>query len=590
MTKATLLIVEDNGILAGHLKEMVIGLGYDALGPASTGEEAIALVGQHPIDLVLMDIELAGTMNGIEASTRIHAILDVPVVFLTGFSHDQYIEQASQASPYGYLVKPVSERDLAATLATSLHRHAQDLQIRESRLALEASDANFRNFFHSMTDLLLVADNNRRILDSNPMLQDTLGYDQQDLAAMSMADLYPPDRRLEADRALAGMRRGESPECRIPLQTKGGDPIPVATRFWPGTWNRTPCMYAACRDLRPEQEAEQRFEAIFRHSPVLMSLRTLEDHRLVDVNDTWLATLGYARHEVLGRTIHELGMAPFVQEHDKCMANLCKVGRLTNIEMQLYRKDRSLCNGLLSGEVVRIGGRSYILTVILDISERREWQHRLLLVAEQEREELGTELHDGLCQDLKGLEFQAALLEKRIGKRSPALRDLATAIGQQANLAVRKAYTIARDKIPIILDTGHFPKTLAALVENMQGGTEAEIMLFLQEGLLPATMEQAHHLYRIAQEALRNAVRHAAATRIELHWSRDGDYLILAVLDNGRGPTPVSPGRSKGMGLMVMRSRARTINAVFSIKQRTTQGTEIRIKVLHDKTNQSIPH
>lgn len=590
MTKATLLIVEDNGILASHLKAMVIGLGYGALGPAASGEEALALVGQHPVDLVLMDIELAGAMNGIEAANRIHALFDVPVVFLTGFSQDHTIEQATLAAPYGYLVKPVSERDLAAALATSLHRHALDRQIQESRQALEASKANFRAFFDSTTDLLLVADIDGRILDCNARLKQTLGHGDLELTGLHLADLFPPDQRQEADRMLAGMRRGETDEYRISLQTKGGEPIPVAARVWPGTWNQTPCLFATCRDLRPEQEAEQRFEAIFRHSPVMMSLRTPEDHRLVDVNDTWLATLGFARHEVLGRTIYELGLAPFIPEHDNFYAHLCKVGRVTNLEMQLFRKDRSLCNGLLSGEVVRIGGRSYILTVILDISERREWQHRLLLAAEQEREELGTELHDGLCQDLKGLEFQAALLEKRIGKRSPALRDLTTAIGQQANLAVKKAYAIARDKIPVVLDTGHFPKALAALVENMQEGTEAEIMLFLQEGLLPATMEQAHHLYRIAQEALRNAVRHAAATRIELHWSRDGDYLILTVLDNGRGPTPVSPERSNGMGLLVMRSRARAIDGVFSMEQRTTQGTEILIKVLYDKTNQSIPH
>ncbi len=590
MTKATLLIVEDNGILASHLKAMVIGLGYGALGPAASGEEALALVGQHPVDLVLMDIELAGAMNGIEAAKRIHALFDVPVVFLTGFSQDHTIEQATLAAPYGYLVKPVSERDLAAALATSLHRHALDRQIQESRQALEASEANFRAFFDSTTDLLLVADADGRILDGNAKLKQTLGHGELELTGLHLADLFPPDQRQEADRMLAGMRRGETDEYRISLQTKGGEPIPVAARIWPGTWNRTPCLFAACRDLRPEQEAEQRFEAVFRHSPVLMSLRTPEDHRFIDVNDIWLTTMGYARHEVLGRTIHELDMAPFPQEHDKCMAYLCKIGRLTNIYIQVYRKDRSLCDGLLSGEVVRIGGKSYILTVIVDVSERRELQHRILLATEQEREALGTELHDGLCQDLKGLEFQATLLEKRIDKRSPALRDMAATISQQANLAVRKAYAIARDKVPAIADVSHFPGALTALAENIQEGADIEIMLFLQEGVLPETTAQAHHLYRIAQEALRNATRHAAATRIELHWSRDDDYLILAVLDNGRGTNLLGQGQSKGMGLMVMRSRAQAINAYFSMEQRTTQGTEIRIKVPHDKTNQSIPH
>lgn len=591
MTKATLLIVEDNGILASHLKEMVIGLGYDALGPASTGEEAIDLVGRHPVDLVLMDIELAGAMNGIEASTRIHAILDVPVVFLTGFSQDQYIEQATQASPYGYLVKPVTERDLAAVLTTSLHRHALDRQLRESRLALEASESNFRNFFHSMTDLLLVADDNGRILDANASLLKTLGYDQRELTARSTTELYPPHRRREAEQALAMILQGQGDECRIPMQSKIGHPVPVATRVWRGWWNGAACLYVASRDLSGEQEAVQRFfEAVFRRNPMVMSLRTIDDHRFLDVNDAWLNTLGYARHEVIGRTVQDLNLAFHPEDYARGMNQLRRHGRLTNHDMQARRKDGSLCDGLLSTEIVSIADREYVLTVMLDLSERRELQHQLLMASEQEREWLAAELHDGLCQELKGLEFQAAMIEHRVGKRNATVRALASELGRQANLAVKKAYAIAKGMLPTVMDTAHFPKALAALADAIQDDAETRIALSVQEDVLPATLEQAHHLYRIAQEGLRNAARHAEATRIDLRWFKDGDDLILAIADNGIGLKPGPPGQGRGMGLMAMRSRARAINAFFTVEQQANRGTEIRIKVRHDQTNQSIPH
>lgn len=147
MTHATLLIVEDDGILAANLEYIVKALGYGVLGPVASGEEAIALLQDHPADLVLMDIKLAGKLNGIETAGIMNRSSDIPVVFLTGFSHDPLLEQAKTAAPHGYLIKPVSERELAATVAMSLHRHVLDRQLKESRLALAESEAKYRHLF-----------------------------------------------------------------------------------------------------------------------------------------------------------------------------------------------------------------------------------------------------------------------------------------------------------------------------------------------------------------------------------------------------------------------------------------------------------
>ena len=479
---------------------------------------------------------------------------------------------------------------MAAAVATILHRHAMDRQARESRLALEANESNFRNFFHSMTDLLLVVDYNGRILDSNVILQKTLGYTHPDLTSMAMADLYPPDRRLEADQELAAILGNQRDECRIPLQTRQGHPVPVITRIWRGRWNGADCLYSASRDLSGEQEAVQRFfEAVFRSNPAAMSLRAMDDLRYLDVNEAWLHTLGYTRREVIGRSAQELNLAPTAEELQRSIALLRSQGRLVNRDIQVRRKDGSLCDGLLSSEVVTIAGREYVLSVMLDMSERRELQHRLLMASEQEREELAAELHDRLCQDLKGLEFQAAMIEHRVGPQDADTKALAAELGRQTNLAVKKAYAIAKGMLPAVLDPSQFPKALAAMADTMQDATEARIVLSIQEGVLPANLPQAHHLYRIAQEGLRNAARHARATRIDLRWSMDGGDLILIIADDGIGLRPSLPGLDRGMGLMAMRSRARAINAWFSVQQQPNQGTEIQIRVPHDQTNQSIP-
>jgi len=147
MSNETILIVEDDGILVAQLQDRLTGLGYTALEPVDSGEAAIAAVMARPPDMVLMDIKLAGAMDGITAAGRIQSAADIPIVYLTGYSQDLLLQQAKVTAPYGYLVKPVGERDLAATLEMALYRHTLDRQLRESekevrRKAKECQEKN----------------------------------------------------------------------------------------------------------------------------------------------------------------------------------------------------------------------------------------------------------------------------------------------------------------------------------------------------------------------------------------------------------------------------------------------------------------
>ena len=138
MTGKTVLIVEDDGIIAARLHDILVRCGYVALDPVASGEDAVAAVAASAPDLVLMDIQLAGAVNGTTAAQHIREDFDVPIVFLTAFSQTDQLRRAKLAAPYGYLVKPVAERELLATLEMALHRHEFDRRLKESeeRLAL----------------------------------------------------------------------------------------------------------------------------------------------------------------------------------------------------------------------------------------------------------------------------------------------------------------------------------------------------------------------------------------------------------------------------------------------------------------------
>jgi len=202
MPEATLLIVEDDGILAAHLEDTITRLGYAVLGPVATGEEAITLLNDQKADLVFMDIELAGEFDGLQTAENISRSVDVPIVFLTGFSHEALLEQAKTVSPYGYLVKPVSERDLAATVTMCLQRHALDRKLRESLAALEKSEAKYRELFEDAPIGIFCSTLDGRILTINTEMAKILGCASPEEAQRNFTDLanqfyLTPERRQE---------------------------------------------------------------------------------------------------------------------------------------------------------------------------------------------------------------------------------------------------------------------------------------------------------------------------------------------------------------------------------------------------------
>ena len=133
MNTPSILIVEDEAIVAEDLANKVRQLGYAVAGTTMTGEEAVELVRQLRPSLVLMDIRLAGAMDGIAAAKAIHMECKVPVLFLTAHSDADTITRARQAEAFGYILKPFNERDLRIQIEMALYKHATERQLFESK-------------------------------------------------------------------------------------------------------------------------------------------------------------------------------------------------------------------------------------------------------------------------------------------------------------------------------------------------------------------------------------------------------------------------------------------------------------------------
>ncbi|HSO32075.1 MAG TPA: response regulator, partial [Labilithrix sp.] len=127
----SVLVVEDERIVAMDIQQTLIGLGYDAFAAAASGDEALAAAANRRPDLVLMDIRIEGKRDGIETARLLRERFDVPVIFVTAHADDATIERAKLTAPHGYLVKPIKTGELRSAIEVALYRHAMEKAARE---------------------------------------------------------------------------------------------------------------------------------------------------------------------------------------------------------------------------------------------------------------------------------------------------------------------------------------------------------------------------------------------------------------------------------------------------------------------------
>ncbi len=256
--------------------------------------------------------------------------------------------------------------------------HADITKQKISALKLFESEENFRAFFESVEDIIMVVTPNGGIQFANNAMMVKLGYSMDELGEMQAFDIFPPDKRKEAMSVISELFRGESAKCFLPLASKSGDLIPAETRIWFGRWNGKNCIFSVSKDLSAEQEAQQRFEQLFRHNPALMALSTLPDRKLIDVNDAFLKTLGYSKEEIIGKTGSEIGLFIYSEKHDVLGKAIITNGCIADVEVQVRCKDGTVLDGLFSGEIIRSQGRRHFLTVMIDITARKKAERELV--------------------------------------------------------------------------------------------------------------------------------------------------------------------------------------------------------------------
>jgi PAS domain S-box-containing protein len=310
-------------------------------------------------------------------------------------------------------------------------------------------------------------------------------------------------------------------------------------------------------------------------SPVSV-LITSPSGQIEYVNAKFTEVTGYSGAEVLGKNPRLLKSGRQSSEFYKEMWDTITAGHDWRGQFCNRRK-----NGELFWEFAVIapiqdpkGGVTHFVALREDITERKMLAQQVLDIAEFEQRRIGQDLHDDLCQLLAGLQLFSGLLEHDLAAKSLPEAAAAARLSAGIRESVEHARMLARGLSPVLPAGGGLGVALKGLAENVAALFHVQCDCFFDSGLALQEATTATHLYRIAQEAITNAVKHGHAKKIVIKLSAQGDDCQLAITDDGFG-FATQHEQHEGMGLRTMEYRAETIGASLDVNSAAGIGTSV---------------
>jgi len=374
--------------------------------------------------------------------------------------------------------------------------------------------------------------------------------------------------------------RPESPQAQTPPRLRGPGATSLAALKLRQLQRRLAELAAQNRALRAaaaSHTSETKFRQVIDASPVPLSVDDMKG-TIEYLNRKFEEKFGYSHRELptsaawFARAYPNAAYRRHVAEQWRaCLKRGLSAGREVGpIEVEVTCKDGSLRRVEFVGTL--LGNR--LLIAANDLTERERLEKQILEISEQERERIGQDLHDGVCQVLSGIKFRTTLLQQKLQGKAPAEAQEAGSIEALLNGAIQQARNLARGLHPVALEAQGLMSALQELAGSVADVYGVSCRCEFRRSVLVHDHLVATHLYRIAQEAINNAIRHGRAGRILMRLTGRKDQLALTIQDNGVG-FPAKPKRKGGLGLHLMNYRARAMGASIDVRRGPGGGTRV---------------
>lgn len=326
--------------------------------------------------------------------------------------------------------------------------------------------------------------------------------------------------------------------------------------------------------------SEEIFSKAFHSSPSGMFLANLENEKLINVNESFLRFTGYDSDAILGKRIIDLDFFRDKTEGKRLLKLFREKKNLRNHEIEFCKTSGKIRQGVISAEVLELLDGVCILVSLEDHTKARELEKQFLEMSERARQKVAFALHDDLCPQLIGIRVLVEILKQKLTKDLPKAADSADKIQMLIKESIQKTRLMSRGLCPVDIVNYGFDASLSELVGYVEDVFGIICHLDCDDSNPFTDNTSAAHVYYIAHEALHNAVKHAEAENISIRFSTQGNKSTLIVWDDGKGIS--HPVDGKGMGLKIMKYRARMIKAFLEIKDCPKGGTMVLFEMEND--------
>ena len=455
------------------------------------------------------------------------------------------------------------------------------------RRRAEEGNAKFAAIIENSTDAIIGQKLDGTIVTWNRGAERIFGYTADEACGRHVSLLFPAESVEEQSRVVQCVRRGEIvPPFETERIRKDGTRIQVSLTVSPirDSTGRVVGASRIARDITERKRMEQALresEAKARGilDTAVDAIITIDPRGIIEsFNRAAERLFGYKADDAIGKNVSFLMPNPYRSEHDGYLRNYLENGRAKIIgigrEVVAQRSDGSLFPADLAVSEVRLGDRRLFTGILRDISERKRLEQEILDISDREKRRIGQDMHDSLGQLLTGIGFKSKSLENKLAAKQVPEGAIAKQIAELVTQAIMQARGLARGLQPVEPRPAGLMSALQELSINIQDLFPVSCTFTCSQVVEIRNSALATHLYRIAQEACNNAIKHGRAKQIAIELARAHDVVTVTVRDDGVGFSQPA-GTTKGMGMQMMRYRAAVVGGPLSVRANGAGGTVI---------------
>jgi PAS domain S-box-containing protein len=472
----------------------------------------------------------------------------------------------------------MSRTELLAWIRQLKSKHARraKTQKQQSAAALHDREERLRAILDTAVEGIITIDDHGRVESANPAAEKIFGYTAAELTGKNISVLMPMPDRAAHDGYLANyLRTGHAKIIGIGREVTGrrkdGTVFAMDLSVSEVKLGNRRLFTGFIRDISARKEAEkvlQHYAALVESSDDAIIGKTLDGY-VTSWNRGAETIFGYSPAEMVGKHISRLIPEERKGEEPAILEKIKRGESVDHYETVRRRKDGRLIDVSVTISPIRaatgeITGASKLAR---DITGRKQLERELLEVSDREQRRIGHDLHDGLCQHLAGIEMMCQVLETKLSSKSKEGARRAGDIARHVREAISQTRALARGLSPVTLESEGLASALhehAVSVEKMFG---VRCHLDYESEVPVGNHAMATHLFRLAQEAVSNAIKHGRATNISIQLKADPGWIYLGISDNGAGFSPDKITAAGGMGLRIMKFRAGMLGGTVTIER-----------------------